>query len=152
MNLVGPARIVLEAFGRRRNLDLARLEDRLAVVQRLEPRNLVSLLEQLLADLPYELAALARRQLAPRPIERRARRRHGRVNIRFVRRRDLGDHLFGRRVDDLDRLPANGIAPFVVDEELFAHHCCRWHRYHENKCNHENTKTRRRLKAAIISL
>ncbi len=56
VDLVGPAGEVLEALGGRRHLDLARLEDRLAVVQRLEPRDLVGLLHQLLADLPDQLA------------------------------------------------------------------------------------------------
>ena len=87
VDLVGPAGEVLEALGGRRHLDLARLEDRLAVVQRLEPRDLVGLLHQLLADLPDQPSALARRQLAPRSVERRARRRDGGVDVGLLRRR-----------------------------------------------------------------
>ena len=68
VDLVGPAGEVLEALGGRGHLDLPRLEDRLAVVQRLEPRDLVGPLHQPLAELPDAAGrARARRQLAPRP-------------------------------------------------------------------------------------
>ena len=64
-HLVGPAAVVLEALGRRRDLDVARLDDRLAVVQRLEPRDLVGALHQALAELAHQPSALARRHLCP---------------------------------------------------------------------------------------
>ena len=69
-------------------------------------------------SLPHQPSALARRHLAPRPVERRARRRHRRVDVRRSADATCGDHLFGRRVDDLHRLARRGGAPFVVDEEL----------------------------------
>ena len=88
VNLVGPAGEVLEALGGGRDLDLARFENRLAVVQRLEPRDLVGALHQPLAELPDQPAALARRHLAPRPVERRARRGDRRVDVGLLGRRD----------------------------------------------------------------
>ena len=81
VDLVRPAREVLQALGGHRDLDVPRLGDRLAVVQRLEARDLVGLLHQPLAELPEQPAALARRHLAPRPVERRARRRDGGVDV-----------------------------------------------------------------------
>jgi hypothetical protein len=66
VDLVRPAGEVLEALGGRRYLDLPRLENRFAVVQGLEPRDLVGLLQEFLADLPDQPSTLARRQLAPR--------------------------------------------------------------------------------------
>src|SRR6185436_19344970 len=75
-HLVGPSGVVLEAFGGRGNLDLARLEDRLAVVQGLEARDLVGALHQTIGQPADEAPALARRHLAPRPVQRRARRLH----------------------------------------------------------------------------
>ena len=85
MNLVGPAGVVLKALRRRRHLDLTRFEDRLAVVQRLEARDLVRSLEQLLADLPHDASAIARRQPAPRSVERRASGGNRRIHVRLLR-------------------------------------------------------------------
>jgi ParB family chromosome partitioning protein len=59
VDFVGPAGEILEALGGRRHLDLPRLEDRLAVVQRLEAGNLIGPLHQPLADFPNQLATLA---------------------------------------------------------------------------------------------
>ena len=124
VDLVGPSRVILKALRRRGQFDLARFEDRLAVVERLEPRNLVRLLHELVADLPHQAAAFARRQLAPGPVERRPRGGDGGVHVALLGGGDRGDDLFGRRIDDLERLARRRVAPFAVDEELLAHHAC----------------------------
>ena len=65
-HLVGPAGEVLEALRRRRNLDVPRLADRLAVVKRLEPRDLVGSLHQPIGQPADQPAPLSGRHLAPR--------------------------------------------------------------------------------------
>ena len=120
MNLVGPARVVLKALGRGRHLDLTRFEDRLAVVQRLEPCDLVGAFDELLADFPEQPAAVAGRTLRPRSVKRRPRRGHRRIDVGPLRRRHFGDDLFRGGVDHLDGAAACAVAPFAVDEQLFA--------------------------------
>ena len=123
-HLVGPAGEVLEALGRGRNLDVPRLADRLPVVNGLEPGDLVGLLHQAIGQPAHEPAALARRHLAPGPVERRPGRSHGRVHVRRSGRRDRGNHLLGRRIDDVHRLARRRGTPFVVDEEVLFENGC----------------------------
>src|SRR4029453_12116239 len=58
VDLVRPSRVVLEAFRRRRDLDVPRFEDRLAVVHGLEARELVGALENPMGDLREEAPAI----------------------------------------------------------------------------------------------
>ena len=117
-HLVSPAGVVLEALGRRRNLDVPRLADRLPVVNRFEPCDLVGPLHEAVRQPAHETPALARRHLAPRSVECRTSRRHRRVHIRHPSRSHRGNHLFRRGIDDVHRLARRGGAPFVVDEEV----------------------------------
>src|SRR5262249_49996146 len=56
--------------------------DRLAVVERLELRELLRVLLDEVRELPEQAAALGRRRAAPRPVvERRARRAHRAVDV-----------------------------------------------------------------------
>ena len=118
-HLVGPAGEVLEALGRGRDLDVPRFADRLAVVQRLEPRDLVGALHQPLA----ELAAPAARARAPtacptaRSSAARAAATAASTSL-LSADATVGDHFLGRRVDDVHRLAGRRRTPFVVDEEL----------------------------------
>jgi hypothetical protein len=82
-------------------------------------------------------APIARRHLSPGAFEGGARGSHRRIDILRRGRRDLGDHLFGRRVDDLDRLAAGGVAPLAVDEELSANHTRRWHKVIPSPIQHK---------------
>src|SRR5207244_12528811 len=66
VNLVGPSSVVLETFGRGGNLDLARFENRFAVVQRFEPRKLVRAFENRLRQLRSPRSSIARGQSGPR--------------------------------------------------------------------------------------
>src|SRR5262249_47793398 len=110
------------------------------VMERLEPRNLVGVLEELLTDSPEDPAAFAGGQSGPRAVERRARRDHGGVDVAPAGRRYRRDDLLGRRVDDVERLTAGGVAPGAVDEELLLHQRRGSHGSSTNKLrNRENT-------------
>src|SRR5204862_5019220 len=109
-DLVGPAGVVLEALGGRRDLDLPRLEDRLAVVPRLERRELVGPLHHAVGELAEEPPALAGGHLAPRPSERRARRGARRDDVLLARRADRRDGLLRRGADHAHG-PAAAAAP-----------------------------------------
>src|SRR5207244_1401634 len=83
-----------------------RLEDRLAVVERLEPRDLVGLLEQPVRQPADEASALAGRHLSPWTAQRRARGLDRLVDVALVGGRNGRDDFFVRGIDDLHGLPA----------------------------------------------
>ena len=91
LELVGPAGVVEEVRGRERKVDVARLLDRLAAVQRLEHGELARALLQDARDPEQVLRALGARQRRPAVRECCARRADGRVD------------LLGRRLPDLAR-------------------------------------------------
>src|SRR2546423_1681846 len=82
-----------------RQVDVARLLDRLAAVQRLEHRELAGALLQDAGDPEEVLGALGRPDRRPAVLERLARGLDGEVDVRFGRLRDLGERLLCRRVD-----------------------------------------------------
>ena len=99
--LVGPARVVEEVRGGERDVDVARLRDRLAAVHRLDHRQLARLLLEQARDAVEVLAALGARQ--PRPAaKRRARRAHRRVDVGLARLGELGELLLGGGVDRVE--------------------------------------------------
>src|SRR2546430_6852153 len=66
-----------------------------------------------LRDAIQQLAALARRQLAPLlRVEAGARRPHGGVDLRLARLGNLGERLLGRRIGEAVAL--GGAPPFVA--------------------------------------
>ncbi len=100
LELVGPARVVEEVRRRERQVDVARLLDRLAAVQRLEHGELARALLQDARDPEQVLRALGR-PAAPtsRSRTRRARRRPRASTSSAAAWRDLGERLLGRRDD-----------------------------------------------------
>src|SRR2546430_11165893 len=69
-----------------------------------------------LRDAIQQLAALARRQLAPLlRVEAGARRPHGGVDLRLARLGNLGERLLGRRIGEAVGL--GGAPPFVSDQQ-----------------------------------
>ena len=96
--LVGPAGVGEEVGGGQRDVDVARLADRLAAVERLDDRQLAGALLDQARDPEQVLAALERRQRLPRP-GGGARGLDGALDVLRPRERDLGERLLGRRVD-----------------------------------------------------
>ena len=120
LELVGPARVVEEVRGRERQVDVARLLDRLAAVQRLEHRELARALLEDARDPEEVLRALAPGQRRParrtprarrRPRARRPRARPGATSASgsSSRGRDRREALAGARLD-----------PLAADEEAVA--------------------------------
>ncbi len=92
--------------------------DRLAVVQRLEFRELLAMLGNEIADPPHNLAPRGRSHATPRPLERSSGRSHRKIDVRDVAFGDGGENLAGGRVQRLERLVGFGIDPSSVDEQL----------------------------------
>ncbi len=120
VELVGPARVVEEVRRGERDVDVARLLDRLAAVERLDDGELARALLDAAGDAVDVLAALLARHLRPHLLVGAARRRDGAVDVGLVRVGDLGDHRLGRGVDGGEVLAARGRGELPVDEQLVA--------------------------------
>src|SRR5204863_8864305 len=96
LELVGPAGVVEEMCGRQGEVDVARLLDRLAAVQRLEDRELTRALLQDARDPEQVFRALRRRDLRPAVLERVPRGTHRRGDLIRRRLTDLGERLLRR--------------------------------------------------------
>jgi len=110
LQLVRPPGVVEEVRGDQRYVDVARLLDRLAVVDRLQHRELARALLDDPGDPVEVLRALGARELRPDLVVGLAGGLDGAVDVGGVRLGDLGEHLLGGRVDRLE-----GGAP-AVDE------------------------------------
>ena len=119
LELVGPARVVEEVRGRERQVDVARLLDRLAAVQRLEHRELARALLEDARDPEQVLRALGARA-APTSRSRTPRARRAIAPLHLLRRRlaDLGERLLARRRDRRVRLAR--LEPLAADEVAVA--------------------------------
>jgi hypothetical protein len=121
VDLVGPASVVAEAVDHEWQVDVAALGDRLAVVEGLELGQLVLVLLDQVGEPVHQLAAIAGVHLAPGAIvvvERLARGLDRQVDVLGAGFGHLGDDLLGRRVEGLECLAAEAIAPLAVDQEF----------------------------------
>ena len=104
VELVRPARVVEEVGRGERHVDVARLLDRLAGVQRLDHRELARALLHDPRDAVQVLRALAPGRRDQTVSWARRAARHGAVDIGLRGVRDLRQRLLRRRVDDPERL------------------------------------------------
>ncbi len=119
LELVGPARVVEEVRRGERQVDVARLLDRLAAVQRLEHRELARALLQDARDPEEVLRALRAGQRRPAVLEGLARGRRRRAATSSSRRlADLGERLLARGVDR--RVGLLRLEPLAADEVAVA--------------------------------
>ena len=118
--LVGPARVVEEVCGRQRQVDVARLLDRLAAVERLGDGQLPRALLQDAGDPEQVLGALRRSQLRPPVDEGVACGPDGEVDVLGACLRHLGQHLLARRRDGGKPLPRARLDLFAPDEQAVA--------------------------------
>jgi hypothetical protein len=100
--------------GDQRQVDVARLADRLAVVQRFQHGQLARAFLKDAGDPEQVLGALGAGQRRPR-YERAPRRRHGPIHVLRAGHRHLGQDLLGGRVDRLEDVLAGG--ELTVDEQ-----------------------------------
>jgi hypothetical protein len=122
LDLRRPAGHVAEEVGAERHVGGARDRQRLAVVERLEHRELFEVLEHQVAQLVNDLAALTVRHLAPgrTVLERRARSAYRPVGVLGLAVRDRGENLLGGGVDAVERLARRRVHPLTVDQHLAA--------------------------------
>ena len=115
-----PAGVVVEVARDEGDVDVARLADRLAVVDGFEHRQEARMLLHLARQRVEEGRALVPGPVRP-ALERRARRRDGLVDRLLAGGRQAGDRLAGRRLDDVEAPLAVLSGEGAVDEmpELF---------------------------------
>jgi hypothetical protein len=114
VDLAGPAAEVPEHLGRERDLDLAGIEQRLAGAQALQPRHLVQVLLDQLAQPPHDPPALVGAHLGPRAlVEGLAGRRHRGVDVALVGFADGGQELLVGRIDGLIGFPGHRRLPLA---------------------------------------
>jgi hypothetical protein len=102
--------------GGEREVDVARLADRLAAVERLEHGELARPLLQRACDAVHDLRPLASRRLLP-AVRRVVGGAHGRVDVVGARLGDLGQHLLGGRVHRLEPAVRLRFDERAADEE-----------------------------------
>ena len=115
--LVRPARVVEEVRGDQRDVDVAGLANRLAVVEGLEHGEFAGALLDDARDAVEVLRALATGHLGPRVLVRRTRRLDRALDICGTSVGDLAQDLFGRGVDGLEGGAVDGLDEIPVDEE-----------------------------------
>ncbi len=116
LELVGPAGVVEEVRGDGRDVDVAGLLDRLAVVEGLQDGQLAAALLDDPGDPVEVLGALAARHRAPDLVVGLAGGLHRAVDVGGVGLRDLGEDLLGGGVDGLER-GARAAGELAVHEE-----------------------------------
>ena len=117
VELVGPPRVIEEVRRGERQVDVARLLDRLAAVHRLEDGELAGALLESAGDPVEVLRPLAARQVAPPRCERVAGRGHGELNVLLAGLGHLGENLFRGRVDRGHVAPAPRLDELAPDEQ-----------------------------------
>jgi hypothetical protein len=120
VQLVGPARVVEEVRRHQRQVDVAALPDGLAVVDRLQHRELPrALLED--AGQPVQvLAPGPGGQAGPGAVVGGAGRGHRPVDVLGAGGRHLGQHLLGGRVDGLEPGAVDGVDHLAADVQAVA--------------------------------
>jgi len=121
VDLVDRLPVVRDALGGKRDVDLARVADRLAHVECLEQCELVAVLVDECGQPLEDALAVLRRTAGPHAaLERRTGAANGAVDVVGVAGGNLGEDLARRRVDALERLAAQRIDVGAVDERLRA--------------------------------
>jgi hypothetical protein len=115
LELVGPAGVVEEVRRGERDVDVAALRDRLAVVERLEDGELAGALLDDPRDAEEVLGALAP-GIGPRRARSAAGGGDGAVDVRLGGERDLGQDLLGGGLSVFERRPRR-VDELAVDEE-----------------------------------
>src|SRR4029453_3604973 len=120
VELVRPAGVVEEVARGERQVDVARLLDRLAAVHRLEHGELACALLELARGPVQVLGTFAPGELAPPILGGLARGPDGQVDVFGAGVGDLGERLLGRGADRLEPRAALGIAALRADEQAVA--------------------------------
>ena len=109
LELVGPAGVVEEVRRGEWDVDVARLPDRLAAVERFEDGELARALLEHARDPEQVLGALRRRARRPAVLEGRACRVNGKRDVFRTALGDFGERLFARGIDRRVALARTGL-------------------------------------------
>ena len=120
VEFVRPTGVIKKVRRRHRHIEVPRLLDRLATIQRLRNGKLPCAILQQPRDAEKILRPLAARQLAPDVVIRRLRRLIRRIDIGGTRLRDLGQLLLVGRIDGVEILPQLRCDELSVDEQIVA--------------------------------
>ena len=118
MELVGPTGVVEEVRGGEGHVHVAAFADGLAAVHALDDGELAGLLLQQPRDAVDVLGAFGGGHLRPHRVVGLAGGLHGGVHIGLPRLGDARELLLVGGVDGVEVLPALGLHPLAVDEEL----------------------------------
>ena len=92
--------------------------DRRAHVERIELRQFLEILLDQIGELQQQRLPFERLDLAPRPFEGAARRRHRAVDILGIALGDGREQFAGGGIVGLEALAGGGVDPFAVDQHL----------------------------------
>ena len=118
--LIRPARVVEKMRGGERDVDVARLLDRLAAVHRLHDCQRSRFFLNQPRDAEDVLRAFARRDLPPHFLVRAPRRSHRAIDVLRIRLGNLRQCLFSRRIDRLEPALRMRLDELPTDEEVVA--------------------------------
>src|SRR5690606_23136467 len=119
MDLVCPTGVVAEAIHGERQVSLAAIGDRLAIVEGFESGGFVKIFLDQVYEPVHEPAALTSVHRVPGAgFKRGASRFDGFVDVRRVSLGDFGDDFLGGGIDRFERFSADGVDPLAIDESL----------------------------------
>jgi len=119
VNFVGVAGVVTQAVDHQRQVGIAALGDRLAVVERFQRGKVVDLLFHQIGQLVHDRPAVAGVHRRPGAALKGVAGCFDRqLDVFLVPFGDGGDHLFGGRIDRLERLAARRGHPASADEAI----------------------------------
>jgi hypothetical protein len=94
--------------------------ERLSIIERLELRELVEMIEDQIANVPQDLPAFGRREISPASlVERMPRRGDRMIDVLGFALGHLGDGFASGGIEDRKCIARAGVDPFTVDEHLF---------------------------------
>ena len=111
-----PTGVMIEVTGDERNVDVARLADRFAVVERFENREQTGMFLNLSGE-GIEIAGAPMRAQVPPSCLRVARGRHGGIHVCRSCLRDRCEHAACRRIECLEALSRRARAPLTGDKQ-----------------------------------
>ncbi len=119
VNLVGVPGVIPQAVDRQRKVDVATVVERLSVVERFEPREVIDFRFHSVGESIHQPSAVAGVHFGPiTGLERMTSRFRRGVDVIGVPFSDLRDFLLGRRVDGRKGLSRCGGNPLAIDETL----------------------------------
>src|SRR5215472_12387133 len=118
MNFCGPTRVVAKNFRDHGHIDLAGLENRLAIVESFEGTELFVVLVNQVADFPENASAVRRAHLCPPTgFKGAARGLYGYISVARVSIGEVRQNLAGCRINRCKSFTRGRVYPLAIDEQ-----------------------------------